>query len=217
MIKELSLSIGQLLGISTTIATLIAICICAVWSIIFNRIKEGQKAEFQKQIEEQKSEFAKEIENLKAKNDKLNYISKVQFDTEFKIYQEISEAIFYLFDTISKLDKGTNYKVKNYLSIKIDEFENVKEKSNYLSTLLYKYAPFINNAIFEQINLFCNKINNLFKETLNYAIVNNEVRYTQAEYLLEHFKDETTEIYAQKTSLIKTIREYLQSLKVQED
>ena len=84
MIKELSLSISQLLGISTTIAILVALCICACWSIVFNRIKEGQKAEFQKQIE-----------GLKAKQDKLNYITKTQFDAEFKIYQELSEAMFH--------------------------------------------------------------------------------------------------------------------------
>ena len=53
--SELTLSISQIFGISSALATLIAICICALWGIWFNRIKEGQRAEFQKQIEELKA------------------------------------------------------------------------------------------------------------------------------------------------------------------
>ena len=73
--EQIAISLNQIFGWSIGISLIVACLISALWSIYFNRIKEGQKAEFQKQIEEQKSEFAKEIENLKAKNDKLNYIS----------------------------------------------------------------------------------------------------------------------------------------------
>ena len=103
MIEQLTISIKEILGLSSVLSGLIALSVCAIWSIVFNRIKEGQKAEFQKQIETQKAEFTKELETLKAKNDKCNYITKTQFDVEFKIYQEISEPIFNMFFDVLKL------------------------------------------------------------------------------------------------------------------
>ncbi len=92
--EQITISISEIFGWSIGISTLVAVAFGALWSIGFNRIKEGQKAEFQKQIETQKAEFSKEIEYLKAKNDKCNYITKTQFDAEFKIYQELSAKLF---------------------------------------------------------------------------------------------------------------------------
>lgn len=80
---NLALSIMQIIGISGTTSLIIVILAGKLWGIWFNRIKEGQKAEFQKQIQE-----------IQAQYDKLNHISKTQFDAEFKMYQELSEACF---------------------------------------------------------------------------------------------------------------------------
>ena len=76
---QLTISINQILGVSTATSALLSILISALWALYFNRIKEGQKAEFQKQIEAQKAEFSKQLEIIKAKNEKMNYITRTQF------------------------------------------------------------------------------------------------------------------------------------------
>lgn len=192
----------KIAGYSDCHAAIICLIFSAIWAVIFTFYKTDVK---------------KQIENLKAKNEKLNYISKTQFDAEFKMYQELSEKIFIVLNAISQINKGPNYKVKNYLSVKIEEFEDVLKKSATLNDTLCQYAPFINNNLFEQIELLCNEIKNLFEDTLNYEIINNEVRHTKAEFLLEHYHDETIDIYTQKNNIIRLMREYLQSLKVYED
>ena len=52
--EQFAISLNQLFGWSIGTSVIVACLISALWSIYFNRIKEGQKAEFQKQIENQK-------------------------------------------------------------------------------------------------------------------------------------------------------------------
>ena len=42
---QLTISINQILGVSTATSALLSILISALWAIYFNRIKEGQKAD----------------------------------------------------------------------------------------------------------------------------------------------------------------------------
>ncbi|MBR1626938.1 MAG: hypothetical protein IJ681_07325 [Bacteroidales bacterium] len=218
MIKEFSLSIGQLLGISTTIATLIAICICAVWSIIFNRIKESQNAEFQKQIEKQKSEFSKEIETLKAKNDKLNYISKTQFDAEFKIYQELSEPIFDMFFDVLKLfPMGLDYvpedetERKNFYE---KRYNNAMDNLLVFQKKLYVYAPFIPKHIYDMFDNFrveARKQVNWYPDFILYP--DKEIVHELREEKRKCWK-RTEELQKQYNDIIDKLRNHLQSLKV---
>ena len=95
--EHIAISLNQIFGWSIGVSVIVACLISALWSIYFNRIKEGQKAEFQKQIEEQKSEFAKEIENLKAKNENLvknNFKNKKE---ELRFFLNINVFLIFQF------------------------------------------------------------------------------------------------------------------------
>ena len=152
--EHIAISLNQIFGWSIGVSVIVACLISALWSIYFNRIKEGQKAEFQKQIEEQKSEFAKEIENLKAKNEKLNYITKTQFEAEFKMYQELSEAKFNAILESSRLfPYGLDKLPSDEEERKSEYLKRYKSASSALiefQNLLFKYAPFIEEKLYQQ-------------------------------------------------------------------
>ncbi len=57
-----------------------------------NKILEKQKAEYQKDIEEYKNALSCELEAVKATNEKLTYISKVQYDIEIDAIKNITQS-----------------------------------------------------------------------------------------------------------------------------
>lgn len=57
-----------------------------------NKILEKQKAEYQKDIEEYKNALSCELETVKATNEKLTYISKIQYDIEIEAIRDLTQA-----------------------------------------------------------------------------------------------------------------------------
>lgn len=55
-----------------------------------NKLLEKQKAEYQKDVEEYKSALSQELENVKATNEKLTYITKVQYDIEISAIKDLN-------------------------------------------------------------------------------------------------------------------------------
>ncbi|MBR6163247.1 hypothetical protein IKQ26_05120 [bacterium] len=202
--KELFLSIGQIFRISDSFAILISLCICVLWSIYFNWIKEKQKTEFQKQIEE-----------LKSKQDKLNYISKAQFEAEFNMYQELSEKSF---EAVLKCSALFPIGFEN---IPIDEEAQLEvyqkkgneaaEKLYTFQNLLYKYAPFIEESLYKQfddIRLHIQKNVNLFPD---YRLRNDIPKSVKIE---TECYERTQKIMDKQDILIKELRNYLKLLRV---
>jgi len=221
MIKELSLSISQLLGISTTIAILVAICICALWTIWLNRIKEGQRAEFEKHIEKYKLDLAKELEALKTKNQNTNYITKTQFNAEFKMYQELSASIFELSLKIGQLyPKSVMNNILNANLENATEDEIIKLKyNNAINNLqvyqnqLRKYAPFINKNLYKKLDDFRTSANS---QLVIYKLdkVDKKTTIDCQNKINEDFTKRTCEIENDYENIIEDLRNYLQSLKV---
>lgn len=208
--QELSISISQLLGVSSSIATLIAIVIGASWSIYFNRIKEGQK-----------TEFAKQLEILKSKNEKVNYITKAQFDAEFKMYQELSEPIFNMFFDILKLfPMGVDYvpedetERKNFYE---KRYNNAMDNLLIFQKKLYIYAPFIPKHIYDMLDNFrveARKQVNWYPD-----FILHPDREIVKELQEEHRKcwKRTEELQKQYKDIIDKLRNHLQLLKIMDD
>lgn len=215
--NNLSLSIEQLLGVSSAISLLISICICALWTIWLNRVKEGQRAEFEKQIEKCKADYNKEIENLKTTNEKLNYITKTQFDAEFKMYQELSDYSFQMLLNINQL-------FPQWDSLPEDE-EEQKEifKTRYkeahksfvlFQNTLHKYAPFISKELFNDFENF--KQENKKQLTMYPCVkfeTNSDLKAEYRSMASENYK-RTPELIKMHEEIIEKLREYLNSLKV---
>lgn len=210
--QELSISISQLLGVSSSIATLIAIVIGASWSIYFNRIKEGQK-----------TEFAKQLEILKSKNEKINYITKAQFDAEFKMYQELSEACFnMLLNNTALFPKGIDFLPED------QEQRNKEYQKRYklaldsliiYQNLLFKYAPFISKDLYNKFE----ELRKMGQQQVNWYPdfrLNQENRALVSTDLLEQERacaQRTIDMEYGHKDLIEDLRNYLKTLKVHED
>lgn len=219
---QLPISINQILGLSTAASALLSILISALWAIYFNRIKEGQKAEFQKQIEAQKAEFSKQLEIIKAKNEKMNYITKTQFDAEFKMYQELSETCFLMFLDNSLLFPNCIDKLPDK-EAEIEEYKNrykrAKDSMLNYQNMLYKYAPFIKEDLYKLFDEFRKKGQFQINFYPDFHFPNSSVADCMNEMGKERlacFK-RTSEMFKDHEKIIEELREYLQSLKVQED
>lgn len=212
--------ISQIFGWSLGISAIVAIAISALWAIYFNRIKEGQRAEFQKQIEVQKAEFSKQLESIKAKNEKMNYISKVQFDAEFKIYQELSEPIFEMFSDVIKLFPVGLYHVPEDTNERKAFYE--KRYNNAMNNLLifqkklYAYATFIPKQIYDMYNDFVKEASKQVYWYPDFVLhPETSVLKDLGSESLECWK-RTEKLIDKYDEIIQKLREYLQSLKVQE-
>lgn len=220
---QLTISINQILGFSTAISALLSILISALWAIYFNRIKEGQKAEFQKQIEVQKAEFSKELEIIKARNEKMNYITKTQFDAEFKMYQELSGACFLMFlDNSFLFPKGIDSLPINEaerLDVYKDRYKKAIDSMVDYQNKLAKYAPFIKADLYKLFEEFRKKGQIQINFYLDFYFPNSPVTDCLKEMEKERlacFK-RTSEMFKDHEKIIEELREYLKSLKVQED
>ena len=214
---KLSLSIEQLLGISSTISVFITISICALWTILLNRIKQGQRAEFEKQIEECKSNYNKEIENLKTRNEKLNYITKTQFEAEFKMYQELSDYSFQML-----LDTSQLFPIYDQLPEDKDEqqkifkqrYDNAVKSFVLFQNTLQKHAPFISKELYnifehfrQENKLQVNMYPNVKFET------DSDLLAQYMNMISENYK-RTYELSKMHDKIIEDLRAYLNSLKV---
>lgn len=208
--QELSISISQLLGVSSSIATLIAIVIGASWSIYFNRIKEGQK-----------TEFAKQLEILKSKNEKINYITKAQFDAEFKMYQELSEASFQMLLDNSKLFPMGIDRLPESKEAQDKIFQERFNKANSslvnYQNMLFKYAPFIkeeNYILFDELK----EMGRL--QLIYYPIYKFEYNEEEKREIYKEIQEcwkRTSLMYKKHDEIIKILRNYLNNIKLVED
>ena len=208
--QELSISISQLLGISSSIAILIALAIGALWSIYFNRIKEGQKLEFDKQLE-----------ILKSKNEKINYITKAQFDAEFKMYQELSEASFQMLLDNSRLfpmgiDRLPESKEEQD-KIFQERFNKANSSLVNYQNMLFKYAPFIkeeNYLLFDELK----EMGRL--QLIYYPIYKFEYSEEEKKEIYKEIQEcwkRTSLMYKKHDEIIKILRNYLNNIKLVED
>ena len=204
--EQITLSISEVFGWSIGVSALVAVAFGGLWSIWFNRIKEGQRAEFEKQIETQKAEFLKELEILKAKNDKLNYITKTQFDAEFKMYQEILDQLYQaqLAATLLHVDNTILAKQENPEQYILELNIKANQAINKFLRSMRRYSPFINKNI-------CDIFFKLGGLQLEY-IANNETleklqnNSAQNEFLYKELKFIYDEVIEQLRTYLQTIR-----------
>ena len=206
--EHVAISLNQIFGWSIFSSFLVACLISALWSIYFNRIKEGQRTEFQKQIEE-----------LKAKQSRLNYITQAQFDAEFKMYQELSEAKFNAILESSRLfPYGLDKLPSDEEERKSEYLKRYKSASSALiefQNLLFKYAPFIEEKLYQQFE----DLRILIQQNVNWfpdLHIDEYLSKTLPFKIRQECTQRTKEMYDKQETLIKDLREYLKSLKIQE-
>ena len=216
--EQITLSVSEVFGWSMGVSALVSVAFGAIWSIWFNRIKEGQRAAFQKQIETQKAEFSKELEVLKAKNEKINYITRTQFDVEFKIYQEISEPIFNMFFDILKLfPMGLDYvpedeaERKNFYE---KRYNNAMDNLLIFQKKLYMYAPFIPKHIYDMFDNFRVEARQQVHWYPDFILYPDKEVISELREEKHNCWKRTKKLQEQYENIINNLRNHLQSLKV---
>ncbi|WP_277407834.1 hypothetical protein [Lacrimispora xylanisolvens] len=136
-----------------------------VWA---NRILENEKAEHIKDLEQYKRELSEELEKVKSLNDKALYVSKAQYDNEFRIYTEIWSALheviifskrLYPFYESRPEDEAKYYRYQQ------GKYDNFVEKYNSYSMLIDKYAPFYKKEFydsFKEVRNWCHSLGSKF-------------------------------------------------------
>ena len=165
----------------------------------------------------------KKIQAIKSRDEKSNHISKVQFDAEFKLYQEISSSLYkcvsdnsqlfpFGLDRINPLDKEGTKKIYK------ERFENAVKSYNEFSENLFKYAPFINKGLFDEfdeLRIMCIHQINLYPDLI--MSDNSQMKAEMRKSLIDADEDcwrKTPLISAKYKGLSDSLREYLASLKV---
>lgn len=190
-----------------------------IWA---DKLMETQRKQNQKEIEKFKSELHKELELLKAKNEKMNYITKTQFDTEFKMYQELSEACFLMFlDNSLLFPRGIDYlprEEEERKKVFEERYKAARDSLILYQNMLYKYAPFISVRLykfFEQLRELAHRQVQWYPDFVLGRLESDVIKELKDEKIA--CRERTKEIEDLHKKLIEELREYLQSLKVQED
>ena len=105
--------------------------------------------------------FDKALEDRKSLNEQKTYISKVRFDKEFQIYTELSEKTL---DAIFELGEIVNFfNIQGSLQNFIDTYNRIIRKYNEANTLTQKYAPFIDEKIYNEYFILFSKFRKILK------------------------------------------------------
>lgn len=107
----------------------------AVVSYLSKLYLERFRRKQDEKIKELQSTFDKTNSEIKAKLEKTNYVSKVQFDKEFSIYHELWSCIFEVADAVSKLRPVLDH-------FSTDETP-IERKNRRLKTFYERYNPLV--------------------------------------------------------------------------
>lgn len=194
-----------------------------VWA---NRILEDEKAKHQKEIEGYKSELRKELERIGVIQDKALYISKAQYDYEYKIYQEIWKKLNRCIYATARLYPGyENFPTdsEERKKYQLDKYQDYAHKFNDFLAAIEEYSPFYKDDfynLFIELKDMCNETGAIFhceefdkKYNVSYTMVKDEPMSSEDRRrtieLRKKIKDKNDQ-------LSKEIREYLQSLRLRE-
>lgn len=218
LVGAVFLSIGGAGGIIIALSSWLG----KVWA---NHILEKEKKLHQIEIEDYKSKLVFELNRANSLNNKALHITKVQYNKEFEIYQEIWEKLFdciiatiNLYPIIDEVPTDEAEKQK-WINKK---YEDYREKYNLYSRTIDKYAPFYKEDFyhdFVEIREKSSKMGTIFKRynydvkySMTYAMARNttmkEEEYTEVYETIPNYLDK------KKHELRKSIHEYLKNLQV---
>jgi hypothetical protein len=115
-----------------------------IWA---NRIFEKERSKYEIDLEDYKKEINKEMQKLRTYDEKALHMSKIQYDKEFEIYQDIWKAqidCFIASNFLFPKEENIEY-TPNQRSTKLSEYIDTLNK--YLRVIQYS-APFYKEDFF---------------------------------------------------------------------
>ncbi|MBQ9503492.1 MAG: hypothetical protein IJU93_00625 [Lachnospiraceae bacterium] len=177
------------------------------------------QSKLDKEIESYKHELEIEIEKMKAQNDKVNYVTQRQFDTEFAAYEKIFECMFKFSVYTRQLYPAFEWQItekEKRKGVFTQRWDDYKEAFNTFSETIEINAPFIPEDIYEMLV----KMRSLANEiATNYEYIRIEDReedraFNREEALKKYPKEDQLEEMV-KQSKVK-VRDYLGTLRIYE-
>lgn len=161
----------------------------------------------------------KELEKYKHIAEKKNYVSKVRFDAEFKIYRELSQVFSEAIEGVHGIipfgeayypnDEEERDEYKQHL------FAEFAKASSSAQKTLFANAPFISKNIYEKFNEIMDLIRTqseiYIEANLDSTLSNDDSEITEDDI------NRTALIDKKFNALMDEIREYLSNLEILED
>ena len=168
------------------------------------------------------------IQRMIIKGEKSNYISKVRFDKEFEIYQELSEKnldmVYCCIDIEFYYNNYIGF-LPNMLSSESgikEELDKYNSKINEADISNKKYAPFIDRKIYDYYNLLVKEAKNQHELLYLYQLIDSwgTIRFDNVELnkdeAVKKINENKQKISDLSDKILDELREYLKSLDVKE-
>lgn len=206
--KNMLTLMGEIGGIGVIICGF-ASFLAKHWS---NYYMEKTKDKYQKEFAEIKQGYDKELTEIKSKFDNLLFISNMQYEKEFKIYQEIWDALIEC-DNAFKVNYSIIKKIDKNDPLRVDRDNAIKFSAAYGNFLMKirKNEPFYDDAIYDDLLQLCMcygsklRLNDFYittkyrsKDYINWYLSDNRFDYTDE--LIKKIK--------------KEIKDYMKNLKI---
>ncbi|MCP1226367.1 hypothetical protein [Sebaldella sp. S0638] len=207
--KEFSLTyLFSLLSVFISSATTIFLSIIAYRQ---NKKLNLQKEEHEKSLSAQKNEFDKEISRLNGSIERMNFVYKTQFDTEFELYKKIwleisniTKSFHNIQDYLTELDSGS-IDLPNTTTALKDEYNVLKSYSSSFSEIIDKNRPFYFQELYSLLIIFSNQS----KILAEYLSIDNFQKIDLDSYLFEMLK-----LHNFSVSIEEIIRNRIENLKI---
>lgn len=199
-----------------------------IGGIIAGKIEAKYKNELDKSFEEYRSKINERLNKLDKIEEKALYISKYNYENEYKIYMEIWPLLNKcVSNTIRLYPMGIeNVPVDEQEREKYNEekYEDFRESYNNFSICIDKYAPFYQESYYNDLNEIkneCYSIGSMFK-MFEFDVKYNEsyrgcrdLKMSGKEW--KEVKEKEDKILKVKNELLVKIREYLNKLKLNDN
>ena len=193
-----------------------------VWA---NRIFEKEKLKYEKELQDYKGAIDKEMQRLKTLDEKALYTTRIQYEKEFEIYQNIWKILVELVWAAKNLYPidGRRFP-EDEDDASIEEYKKKyslynKKFNNFLNVITFN-APFYQEEFYNDLNELRGKC---FQFGLDYNIYNIGIKYSFASDLerkmckedriaLNNLPNEIDEI---NNKLLRGIRDYLKRIRAE--
>ena len=207
--KEFSLTyLFSLLSVFISSATTIFLSIIAYRQ---NKKLNLQKEEHEKSLSAQKNEFDKEISRLNGSIERMNFVHKTQFDTEFELYKKIwleisniTKSFHNIQDYLTELNSG-GIDLPNIDTALKNEYNVLKSYSSSFSEIIDKNRPFYFQELYSLLIIFSNQS----KILAEYLSIDNFQKIDLDSYLFEMLK-----LHNFSVSIEEIIRNRIENLKI---
>ena len=159
--KEFSLTyMISLLSVFISSATAVFLSIIAYKQ---NKKLNFQKEEHDRNLSKQKNEFDKEITRLSGSIERMNFVHKTQFDTEFELYKKIwfeisniTKSFHNIQGYLTELNSTSNDRLYIDKALK-NEYHLLKSYSSVFSEIIDKNRPFYFQELYSLLIIFSNQ------------------------------------------------------------